>query len=98
MPGWRATVGGRAARINLVAGGVQEVRVPEGSSTVRFGYVPPYGREALLAALRTAAGTAESAAKPALNAAISLVSMQDIRRVVDFHVSELAKCGPLLSA
>ena len=61
MPGWRATVGGRAARINLVAGGVQEVRVPEGSSTVRFGYVPPYGREALLAAPIGAAALAGGA-------------------------------------
>lgn len=48
LPGWRATVNGRAVKIER-AGAFQQLSLPAGEAVVRFSYVPPYGREALLA-------------------------------------------------
>jgi uncharacterized membrane protein YfhO len=39
-PGWRATVDGRMARIERWNGAFQSIRVPAGSHTIRFEYLP----------------------------------------------------------
>jgi hypothetical protein len=51
LPGWSATVDGRAAPIRITAGLFQTLRVPAGSHEVSFGYAPPnigWGLAALL--------------------------------------------------
>ncbi|HXW35192.1 MAG TPA: hypothetical protein VEJ87_11480, partial [Acidimicrobiales bacterium] len=62
LPGWRATVRGRASQVNAADGPFQSVRVPAGTSTVRFSFVPPHGDAALvvsvIAILVTIAGVA----------------------------------------
>jgi hypothetical protein len=55
-------------------------------------------REALLSSLRSAGTVASPAMRTVFNSAIALASMQDMRRLVDFHVNEFTKCSPLLPA
>jgi hypothetical protein len=42
LPGWRATVDGRRVAIGNSSGLFQAVRVPAGTHTVSFSYLPPY--------------------------------------------------------
>ncbi len=53
------------------------------------------GREALIASLRSRLLVAKPGERAPLNAAIGLVVKQDIRRVVDSQVRELAECSTL---
>jgi hypothetical protein len=47
MPGWTATVNGRATTIHTVDGVYQEVTLPRGTSTVSFSFMPPHEDVAL---------------------------------------------------
>lgn len=49
MPGWRATVDGRAAPIRQAGALFQQVSLPAGTSTVQFDFQPPHTSLALLA-------------------------------------------------
>lgn len=55
MPGWTATVSGRAARDTTVSKVFQSVPVPAGTSTVEFTFAPPHTDLALAAFLFGAA-------------------------------------------
>ncbi len=51
MPGWSASVNGRSTTVTTVNGVYQQVRVPAGTSSVTFHFVPPHEDEALLVGL-----------------------------------------------
>jgi uncharacterized membrane protein YfhO len=42
MPGWTATTGGKATRIAKSDDLLQAVRLPAGTTTVHFAYLPPH--------------------------------------------------------
>jgi hypothetical protein len=55
MAGWRADVNGKAVTITTVDHGVyQSVKVPEGTSTVTYSFLPPHEKYAVLLALLAA--------------------------------------------
>jgi hypothetical protein len=54
MSGWRATVNGHSAPITTVDAVYQEVRVPEGRSTVTYSFDPPHESPALALSLLAA--------------------------------------------
>jgi hypothetical protein len=51
MNGWSANVNGQPAAITTVEGVYQEVRVPKGTSTVAYSFLPPHEHPALLLSL-----------------------------------------------
>jgi uncharacterized membrane protein YfhO len=48
MTGWKATVNGKSVPITTIDGVYQQVTLPEGFSTVRYSFMPPHERYALL--------------------------------------------------
>jgi hypothetical protein len=48
MAGWRASVNGAPATITTVEGVYQSIPVPKGTSSVRFSFLPPHEKYALL--------------------------------------------------
>jgi hypothetical protein len=54
MPGWKAYVNGKAVTIKTVDGVYQSVKVPEGTSTVTFSFLPPHEKYAVLLGLLAA--------------------------------------------
>lgn len=59
MPGWSATVDGKAAKLTVAEAVFQDVALPPGTSTVKFTYNPPFmaaGYAMLAAGVVLAAG------------------------------------------
>ena len=54
MAGWKAYVNGKSVTIKTVDGVYQSVKVPEGTSTVTYSFVPPHEKYAVLLALLAA--------------------------------------------
>jgi uncharacterized membrane protein YfhO len=55
MAGWKASVNGKAVTIKTVDHGVyQSVKVPQGTSTVTYSFLPPHEKYAILLALLAA--------------------------------------------
>lgn len=54
MAGWKAYVNGKPATIKTVDGVYQSVKVPEGTSTVTFSFLPPHEKYAVLLSLLAA--------------------------------------------
>jgi uncharacterized membrane protein YfhO len=55
MAGWKAKVNGKAVTIKTVDHGVyQSVKVPQGTSTVTYSFLPPHEKYAVLLALLAA--------------------------------------------
>ena len=55
MAGWKASVNGKAVTIKTTGRVYQGVKVPEGTSTVTFSFVPPHEKYAVVLALLAAA-------------------------------------------
>jgi hypothetical protein len=54
MAGWKASVNGKSVDIKTKDGVYQSVKVPEGTSTVTYSFVPPHEKYAVLLALLAA--------------------------------------------
>jgi hypothetical protein len=54
MAGWKAYVNGKAVTIKTVDGVYQSVKVPEGTSTVTYSFLPPHEKYAVLLAILAA--------------------------------------------
>jgi hypothetical protein len=54
MAGWKAYVNGKSVTIKTVDGVYQSVEVPQGTSTVTYGFLPPHEKYAVLLALLAA--------------------------------------------
>ena len=54
MAGWKAYVNGKSVTIKTVDGVYQSVKVPQGTSTVTYGFLPPHEKYAVLLALLAA--------------------------------------------
>ncbi len=54
MAGWKAYVNGKSVTIKTVDGAYQSVKVPQGTSTVTYSFLPPHEKYAVLLALLAA--------------------------------------------
>jgi uncharacterized membrane protein YfhO len=54
MAGWKAYVNGKSVTIKTVGGAYQSVKVPQGTSTVTYAFLPPHEKYAILLALLAA--------------------------------------------
>ena len=54
MPGWKAYVNGKSVTIKTVDGVYQSIKVPQGTSTVTYSFLPPHEKYAVLLALLAA--------------------------------------------
>ena len=54
MPGWKAYVNGKSVTMTTVDGVYQGVKVPAGTSTVTYDFLPPHEKYAILLALLAA--------------------------------------------
>jgi uncharacterized membrane protein YfhO len=55
MAGWKASVNGKAVTIKTIDHGVyQSVKVPQGTSSVTYSFLPPHEKYAILLALLAA--------------------------------------------
>ncbi len=51
MPGWKAYVNGKSVTIKTVDGVYQSIKVPQGTSTVTYSFLPPHEKYAVVLAL-----------------------------------------------
>jgi hypothetical protein len=54
MDGWKASVNGKSVTVKTFGGVYQSVKVPQGTSTVTFAFLPPHEKYAVLLALLAA--------------------------------------------
>jgi uncharacterized membrane protein YfhO len=54
MAGWKAYVNGKSVTIKTFGGVYQSVKVPEGTSTVTYTFLPPHEKYAILLGLLAA--------------------------------------------